>query len=102
MSLVNRLIHSASTTRLTVSGNKETYAALLTNEPCIVQPMSEQAAITVGIEASKAHRGYFQLTADIEANDVATVNGIGYKVHGVKIHNYGGSPHKRVLLEQTV
>ena len=100
MSFLNRLTHSANSTRLVTSGNKEVYQANLTNEPCLVQPLNDQMAISYGLQASKAHRAYFQMSADIQPNDVVTIDSVAYKVHGVKLHRYGNTPHKRVLVEE--
>lgn len=102
MSFLNRLSHSLSSKRLTVSGNKELYTALLTAEPCLVQPLSEQASQSAGIAFTKGFRAYLQPSADVLANDQVTISGEVYTVHGIKLHNYGSDPHKRALLELKV
>lgn len=99
MSFLNRLVHTATSKRLTVSGNKEVYTANLTGEPCLVQPLSESAAQQSGLNFGKAFRCYMQSTADIEEHDEVTIDSVVYKVHGVKLHDYGQTPHLRVLLE---
>lgn len=101
MSFLNNLIHTAARKRLETSGNKEVYGTAV-NYPCLLQPLSDQAAAQSGLDFSVAHRCFMQASADVKPNDELTINGLKYRVHSIKHHNYGSDPHKRVLVEQIV
>ena len=99
MSFLNILDKTASVKRLTVSGNKEVYSAS-SSFNCALQPLSEVLAQQTGLDMTRSFRMYTEASASVTENDEVTIDSIVYKVRGIKFHDYGGTPHKSVLLEK--
>lgn len=91
MSFLTMLQHRLTTYRLqNGTGVGKTYQPNLTDEPCLIQPMSAEYAARVGMTFGRSFYCYTAINADIKLGDkVIDQDGREYRVNGTMKRNYG-------------
>jgi hypothetical protein len=90
---------TANTERLiTVSGNKKSFTAYLSNIPCLLQPLSD----SVSEDMPGAFGKEFLMISgivDIAEGDRVIIDSKEYRVMGTEALNFGRNPHRETRLK---
>lgn len=93
------LEHNMTVKRLTTStGGRRTYTEI-GPYPCNLQPLDAAQVALYGMAMGRGLKLYTDIEADILPSDSVTVNGLTYKVNGIKRYDFGHFQHLELIVE---
>ena len=91
--------HTGEVKRLQQNGLQESFVVVGTIS-CFLQPLGDREVSELQDTYSQPHKCLVDINADVRESDTIDILNQGFRVRGIRRYEFGGNPHKRLLLER--